>query len=76
MDSIQRQFMQMQLAVLFEQMRIIRELMGNMEMRLEEIDYECDEPLDFKVGFDWDDNIDLGDCDCPECRDDRSYRMD
>ena len=79
MDRIQRDFMNRQLSVIFEQMRLVKNLLEQMEMRLEEIEYECEEPIDFKVGFDWaddEDNFMRIKCDCPECQDDRSYRMD
>ena len=62
------------MSVMFEQIRIMRDLLDKLEMRMEEVEYELEEPIDFNVDYDpwFTDNK----CNCPGCREDASYRMD
>ena len=93
MDCIQQDFMNRQLAVIFSNMRIIRDIMGDIELRLEEIEYELEEPVEFtRRSFGVTDlpyearpkycmcddcwGVRKNECDCPDCREDASYRMD
>lgn len=67
-------FYQQQLAVLCSQVEQITRILDNVALRLDEMQSELDrEEWDFKIGLD---TVDDYSCDCPECRDDRAYRMD
>lgn len=71
-------FYQQQLAVLCSQIEQITHILDNVILRLDEMQGELDrQEWDFKVGLDTiDDEDTFSWCDCPDCRDDRSYRMD
>lgn len=88
-----REFINKHMSVMFEQTRMMRELLNRMEMYMEEIEWEMEEPLDLPpkpirvTDFDykvrpkycmcdecW--GVRKRECDCPECREDASYRMD
>ena len=74
-------FCSSQLAAMAEQARIMSKILDNMALRSDELQYEIDEAVrdkafvtsfNNKIGLDTVDCV----CDCPECRDDRAYRMD
>lgn len=72
-------FFQQQLAVLSYQMHLVKQIMDNMDLRMDELQSEIDLNMwDMeKIGLDTDEDYYPGQpCDCPECRDDRAYRMD
>ena len=68
-----RVFIDKQMSVMFEQVRIMRDLLDKLEMRMEEVEYEL-EDIDFT--YDYDDWVADNKCNCPDCREDASYRMD
>lgn len=71
-------FYQTQLSAMAEQVRIMQDIMRNMMLRIDEMQNELEYQIDgWKVGLDTVDDEDTYSwCDCPMCRDDRSYRMD
>ena len=71
-------FFQQQIAVLCNQVDQIAQILGQVALRLDELQGEMDRgDFDLKIGLDTVDDEDTYSwCDCPECRDDRSYRMD
>lgn len=76
--SIDTIFYQQQLAVLCYQIEQIEAILENVAVRIDEMQGELDgTQYMYKIGLDTvDDDYLNATCDCPECRDDRSYRMD
>lgn len=69
-----RVFIDKQMSVMYEQISIMRDLLGRLELRMQDIEYELEEPIDF--AYDYDAWVSDNKCNCPDCREDSSYRMD